>query len=478
MDQKTTNQFQPMSADTRDKVGQIVSPQGVLELNESYERDASELRFRPEMVVAPQDVRQIQRLLQLANQQRFAVTARGGGSGLAGGCLAVSGGVVLSLSAMPHVCRIDPVNLIAEASSGVITAELKAAAVGHGLLYPPDPAGMELSTIGGNAATSAGGPACLKYGTTKDYILGLEAVLPSGQLIKTGTQTRKGVVGYDLTQLLVGSEGTLAIITKLFLKLIPMPPAVAGLTAAFESMEQAMRTVTAVMGSGCLPSAIEFMDAKCLDLVKDLLPFPPAQPGACLLIVETDGGPEQVRTDIQSLSRLFTQHGAQRLLTSFSEPERDKLWKARREVSLRIHDNAALYVSEDVVVPLGAIADLVSALPNFEQRHNLNIYAFGHAGDGNIHLNITAADRAHMPEVERAVAGILKKVLQLGGTISGEHGIGAAKKQYLPLELSAASIALQRGIKKLFDPNNILNPGKIFPLSAPTGLEGVRCADS
>jgi glycolate oxidase subunit GlcD len=463
MDQKTNTQYNPVTADIRRQVGQIVGAAGILEITEAYQQDASKLRYQPEMVVAPQHVHQVQALMRLANQHRFAVTPRGGGSGLAGGCLAVHGGVVLSLRNLEPICRIDSVNLIAEVTPGIITADLKAAACAQGLHYPPDPAGMELSTIGGNAATNAGGPACLKYGTTKDYVLGLESVLPTGELIKTGTRTRKGVVGYDMTQLLVGSEGTLGILTKLFLKLIPLPPAVAGLIAAFENLPQAMRAVTAIMGNGHLPSAIEFMDVKCLDLVQDLLPFPLPQHCACLLIVETDGGPDQVRTEIKSIADVCTRSGAHQLLTADSEPERDKLWKARREVSLRIHDSAAIYVSEDVTVPLGAIADLVSVLPAFEQEYNLRIYAFGHAGDGNIHLNITASDCHQMEQVEQGIAAILRKVLQMQGTISGEHGIGAAKKRYLPMELSPASIRLQKGIKQLFDPNGILNPGKIFP---------------
>jgi D-lactate dehydrogenase (cytochrome) len=322
---------------------------------------------------------------------------------------------------------------------------------------------MDQSTIGGNASTNAGGPSCVKYGTTKDYILGLEAVLPSGRMINTGTRTRKGVVGYDLTQLLVGSEGTLGIITNLILKLIPFPAAVSAMTTVFSDLPSAMQAVTHILNKGYLPSAIEFLDAKCLLLVKDILPFHIPGETSTLLIIEVDGNLEQTKRDIKTIGKILKEIGATHLLPAFNEKEREDIWNVRRQVSLRIHDNYALYIPEDVVVPIEKIPALVAELPEFEAEYGFDIFAFGHAGDGNIHLNITAQNRDNMNRVERGVKAILARVIQMGGTISGEHGIGQAKKRYLSMELSAESIRLQSEIKKVFDPNMILNPGKIFP---------------
>lgn len=428
----------------------------------TYDRDASGLRHAPDLVVRARSREQVQRLLILANQYGFPVIPRGGGTGLAGGCLALHGGVVLSVEEMDQIRCIDRVDLVAEVEPGVVTQTLRERVREQGLFYPPDPAGMEHSTIGGNAATNAGGPACVKYGTTKEYILGLEAVLPSGRLIKTGVKTRKGVVGYDMTHLLVGSEGTLGVITGLTLKLIPHPPAVKCIGAVFADLRTTMQAVAEILTRGHLPSAMEFMDHRCLALVGDMLPFSIPGGNACLLIVETDGVPEQIGREIDRIGDLCRNVGATHLLPAPDKAERERIWNVRRQVSLRIHDHAPIYVPEDVAVPIGRIADLVAALPEFEAAYGVAVYAFGHAGDGNIHLNFTADRGTDMARVEDGVAAVLERVLTLDGTISGEHGIGEAKMRYLPMELSEESIRLQKGIKRLFDPNMILNPGKIF----------------
>ena len=430
---------------------------------ESFNCDASELRHTPELAVCPETVAQIQDLMVLAEKYHFPVTPRGGGSGLAGACLPAMGGVVLSLTGLDKIRSIDKKNLIMEVEAGVISKEVRDRAAALNLFYPPDPAGMDQSTIGGNAATDAGGPACVKYGTTRDYILGLEAVLPDGSLIQTGVKTRKGVVGYDMTNLLVGCEGTLGIITALTLRLLPAPPAVAGMLAVFSDMVSAMTAVSDIMGKGYMPSAIEFMDYKCLCLVGDMLPV--ALPGErpSILIIEIDGPFDQIQNEIKGIADIATRAGATHILPAGSPEEREKIWAVRRKVSLKIHDYAPLYISEDVAVPLTAIAALVDSLPAYEEEYGLTIFAFGHAGDGNIHLNITAEDRNHMERVQRGITALLARVIDMGGTISGEHGIGLAKKQFLAMELSAKNITLQKGIKTLFDPGHILNPGKIFP---------------
>jgi D-lactate dehydrogenase (cytochrome) len=427
-----------------------------------FARDATEYYCLPELVVEATSAEQIQALLRLANEYRFPVTPRGLGTGLTGGSVPVHGGVVLSLSKMNRILSIDPHNLISVVEPGVVNLDLKKAARARGLFYPPDPASLDTCSIGGNAATNAGGPACVKYGTTRDYILGLQAVLPSGEIIRTGVQTRKGVVGYDLTRLIVGSEGTLGVITELTLKLIPHPPAVTTLVALFPDLVSAMRGVSSILVRGFVPCAMEIMDRHCLDLIGDLLPFEGVEEAGAFLLVESDGVSEVIEKQIEQIGAICMECDAVNVLMAPDSHKRAQMWRVRKEVSLRIEHSTPLYVPEDVVVPIGRIAEFVESLPEFEERHGIRIYSFGHAGDGNIHLNITAESRIAAERVEQGVGEILKRVTDMGGTLSGEHGIGIAKSRFLPLELSAESIRLQRGIKRLFDPQLILNPGKIF----------------
>lgn len=432
-------------------------------------RDESGMRRTPSAVLLARNEAQVVRLLELANQHRFAVVPRGAGTGLAGGCLpgeGDEGAVVLDLSAMNRILEIDAGSLTATVEPGVLTGELRRSARAQGLFYPPDPASLDTSTLGGNAATNAGGPACVKYGTTRDYVLGLRAVLPTGEAIRAGVNTRKGVVGYDLARLILGSEGTLGVITELTLKLLPHPRATACVAGIFSDLGAAMRAIIGVMTGGRLPAAAEFLDARSLALVGDLLPFRVA-PGSALVLAECDGDPDQVRLEAGEIAEAFRVSGATEILPpAVEDKDREAVWKVRRSVSTRIHESCAVYIPEDIVVPIGKIADMVAALPGVEARHSVAIYAFGHAGDGNIHLNLTAPDEAQRPQVEAAAEDCVRLALGFGGTLSGEHGIGLAKRRLLPLELSAASIRLQRGIKKLMDPKGVLNPGKIFPEEA------------
>jgi len=439
--------------------GKIISHPDLLE---PFAKDATDLHHLPELVIEATDASDVQALLRLANTYRFPVTPRGLGTGLTGGAVAVSGGVVLSLAKMNRILTIDPENLIAVVEPGVVTGDLKKAAQSKGLFYPPDPASVDTCSIGGNAATNAGGASCLKYGTTRHYILGLEVVLPSGELIHAGVQTRKGVVGYDLVQLLVGSEGTLGIITKLILKLVPLPPAVTTLVALFSDLRSPMRAVTALLTSGHLPSALEFMDDQCLELVGDLLPFAGVKESKAFLLVETDGAPGVIEREIEQMGEICLAHEAVDVFLAPDSHKRAQMWEVRRQVSLRIEEQAGLYIPEDVVVPIGRIAEFVEQLPALARSYRMKIYSFGHAGDGNIHLNITAGTRDHLEQIEQGIEAVLKLVLAMGGTISGEHGIGFVKKHLLPLELSPESIRLQQAIKHTFDPNLILNPGKVF----------------
>ncbi|WP_461210801.1 FAD-binding oxidoreductase [Desulfocurvus sp. DL9XJH121] len=427
----------------------------------SASRDESTEILRPGAVVRARSAGQVAALLRLANEYRFPVTPRGAGTGLAAGALAVHGGVVLDMSGMNRILCVDEMNLVAEVEPGVIVADLQAAARAKGLSYPPDPASLSTASVGGTAATNAGGPACVKYGVTKHYVLGLEAVLPTGEIVGVGTVTRKGVVGYDLTQLLVGSEGTLGVITKLCLKLIPAPEATFSQVVVFDSLNKAMEAVSAVMAGGVLPSAVEFLDSRCLHLVGDLLPFGDLPKDGALLLLETDGARVAAEAEMRRAEAICRQAGALHFLPAKDEAEREALWDVRRQVSLRIHDIAPIYVPEDVVLPLTRIAGFVDLLPGLEERHGLTVFAFGHSGDGNIHINIAApADRA--ADAEACAREILALVLDMGGTMSGEHGIGLAKKRFLPMELSEPSMRVQRAIKEAFDPLLILNPGKLF----------------
>jgi glycolate oxidase len=430
---------------------------------EEFGKDKTPNAFHlPELIVEATDVPPVQALLRLANECHFPVTPRGLGTGLAGGAVPVLGGVVLSLARMNRIIAVEPRNMIAIVEPGVLNLDLKNAVRDHGLFYPPDPASNDTCSIGGNAATNAGGPACVKYGTTRDYILGLEAVLPNGELISTGVRTRKGVVGYDMTRLLVGSEGTLGVITKLILRLIPRPSSVTTLVALFPKLGPAMETITTILMRGQMPSTLEFMDSRCLELVGDLLPFQGVKEAGAMLLIESDGEPEQILREIEVIRKICLEGGASDALVAMDADQRVRMWEVRKAISLRIEEHSPLDIQEDIVVPLGRIAEFVECLPEYEDAHGVKIYAFGHAGDGNIHLSVTAGSRDVLKSAEAAVIEIIRKVLAMGGTMSGEHGVGFAKQPFLPLELSPESIRLQRSIKLLFDPNLIMNPGKIF----------------
>ena len=416
----------------------------------------------PDIVVEVTQTDQVQALLRLANEYHFPVIPRGLGTGLAGGAVPVQGGVVLSLAGMNRILSIEAENMIAVVEPGVLNKDFKEAVRARGLFYPPDPASLDTCSLGGNAATNAGGPACVKYGVTRDYILGLEAVLPTGELIATGVRTRKGVVGYDMTRLLVGSEGTLGVITRLILRLIPHPPAVTTLVALFQDLRTAMETIWTVLMKGHVPCALEFLDRRCLDLVGDLLPFPGGREAGALLLIETDGTPELIAREIEAIGEICMTGGATHVLMAPDARKREQIWNVRRAVSLRIEETCPVDLHEDIVVPIGRIAEMVDGLPALERRHDMKIYAFGHAGDGNIHLNITADVPEARSRVEAGVKDILEWALELGGTMSGEHGIGYLKREFLPLELAPDNIRLQKAIKNIFDPHHILNPGKIF----------------
>ena len=392
---------------------------------------------------------------------------RGAGTGYTGGAVPTQGGVVISLERMNRILEIDESNLVAVVEPCVITGDLQDAVERVGLFYPPDPASLRISTIGGNVAECAGGPQAFKYGTTKRYVLGLEVVLPTGEVVRTGGKSVKNVVGYDLTGLLVGSEGTLAITTRIILRLIPKPPAHATIRATFPSVSAAAAAVNNIVRLRVVPAALELIDGDSLEAVGRNLDDRSLAPEgtAALLLIEVDGMGESIAQESRLVEQACVEAGATEVLRARDEAQRINLWRVRRELSLSLKMVASLKFNHDVVVPKGRIPDLFALVARMKSDYQLRIPCFGHAGDGNIHVNIMV-DANDAEEIRRAhvAEGVLfAGVIALEGSISGEHGIGFSKAPYLPLELSEEEIALMKRVKRAFDPDGILNPGKIFP---------------
>jgi glycolate oxidase len=377
-----------------------------------------------------------------------------------------SGGIVLSMARLNRILEIDEINLVAVVEPNVINGDLQRAVERVGLFYPPDPASLDTSSIGGNVAECAGGPRAFKYGTTKRYVLALEAVLPTGEILRTGSKAVKNVVGYDVTQLLVGSEGTLAIITKITLRLVPKPPARATLSASFQSVRRAVDAVSALIARRAVPAAIELVDQDSLRAVESYVGRPVAPPGAgALLIVECDGTAAGVEEEIANVAKACGDTGALDVRRAANDDERDGLWSVRRQLSLALRATGLLKINHDVVVPRGRVPELFEVIAGLKARYALRIASFGHAGDGNIHVNLMVQkdDREERSRAAQAERELFERVVSLEGSISGEHGIGFAKARYLPIELSPETMALMKRLKTAFDPHGILNPGKIFP---------------
>ena len=442
-----------------------------MKARDAYGVDALRRGQPPELVVWPATTAEVAGVARLCDAARVPLTARGGGTGYTGGAVPTRGGVVLSLERLNRIIQIDEPNLLAIVEPNVITADLHRAVEAVGLFYPPDPASSEQSVIGGNVAECAGGPRAFKYGTTKRYILGLEAVLPTGEIVRTGGKAVKNVVGYDLTQLLVGSEGTLAIITQIIIRLIPKPPVQATLRATFPDVTTAVSAVTELLRRRVVPSAVEIVDADCLAAVGRYLGVPSlAPPGTgAVLLFEVDGLAQTVVEETERVEAACRVARATDVRSARDAAERQELWSVRRAVSLSLKMIAGLKYNHDVVVPKGRIPELFEVVDELRHKFRLRIPCFGHVGDGNIHVNIMVDPdspdeiaRAH--QAERA---LFEGVVALEGSISGEHGIGFSKTPYLSLELSREEIALLKRVKLAFDPNGILNPGKIFPDEAP-----------
>jgi glycolate oxidase len=450
----------------------VVGPDHLLTTPEErwgYAYDATDRAAMPEAVVFPGSAAEVAAIVRLANEHRFPVVPRGAGTGRSGGSVPIAGGVVLVLTRLNRILEVSREDLVAVVEPGVILTRLKQAVEREGLYYPPDPASADFCTIGGNVAECAGGAVAVQYGVTRDYVLGLEVVLPTGELISAGTRTMKGVVGYDLTRLFLGSEGTLGVITRITLRLVAKPRARRTLAAGFGTMNAAAEAVSLILRSGLAPTALEFMDHVTLACVKELLPFELPEGTAALLLMAVDGHPRDVEDRASRMAQFCREQGANPVLQAQTPEEAEGLWRARKVISPALLKVKPHKVSEDVVVPLGAIPALITGLQEIARRRGLIIPSYGHAGDGNIHVNVLY-DRQIPGEremVNPAVEDIFTIVRKLNGTLSGEHGVGLTKAPYLRMELSEAVIALQRRIKAAFDPHNIMNPGKIFPGPGP-----------
>ena len=426
------------------------------------------LRAEPELVVRVTSAGQVSQILKLAQQERVPVTPRGAGMGLSGGAVPVHGGIVLSLEKMTRILEIDKANLMVTVEPGVITGDLHRAVEAEGLFYPPDPASLDSCTIGGNIAEDAGGPRAVKYGVTQDYVAGLEAVLPSGEIITCGGKLVKDVTGYNLVKLLVGSEGTLAVVTKIILRLLPLPKVQVDLFVPYDSLQAAADTVADIIAHRILPATIEFMERDSLQAVERLLEKElPFNDAAAYLLIQLDGNSrETVELDYEVVGDLCLEHGARDVLVAWDQRTRDRLWEARRLIIDALTHESPQNHMEDVVVPRAEIPQLLEGIKEMARRRKVRMVCFGHAGDGNVHVNVLKDEipevewQALMPAVSEEV---YRLCLSLGGTLTGEHGVGATRRRFLPMALEDAQIELMRGIKAAFDPNQILNPGKIFP---------------
>jgi glycolate oxidase len=458
-----------MEKDVIAELERITGGDGVLHSPEDlavYGYDGTFSEHRPDAVVLPRTTEQVSQLVMLAARQRIPLVTRGMGSGLAAASVPFNGGIALAMTRMNRLIEIDRVNATAHVEAGIVTADLQTAVESVGLFYPPDPSSIRHSTIGGNIACNAGGPRCLKYGVTGDYVLGLTVVLADGRILHTGGKLIKDVVGYDLKALLTGSEGTLGVITQALLRLVAKPRFARTALVEFRSLADACRTVNSILSAGIVPATLELMDETAIACVEESLHLGLPLDVEAILLIEADGMDEDtVLREIDAVAGICHESGARQVKVAKDEAERSSLWKARRSVSAALARKAPNKLGEDITVPRSAIPEAVRLLKELSARGGLPIVIFGHAGDGNLHPNILfdKRDAGQWVRVEQMVAEEFEIALRLGGTLSGEHGVGALKRPYLEKALGAISIDIQKRIKAAMDPLNILNPGKVFP---------------
>ena len=429
-----------------------------------YARDESEaIGLVPDVVVVAERAEDVALTLAIAEAHGVPVTPRAGGTGRTGGAVPVAGGIVLRTDRLSQIKEIDRHDLVCVAQPGVITGELHEACEKEGLFYPPDPNSLATCMLGGNVAENAGGPRAFKYGVTRDYVLGVEVCLMGGRVLRPGRRTVKGVTGYDVTALLVGSEGTLGVFTEVTLRLVPKPPEVATILALFEDVHACGDAVTAIVAAGLVPRCLELLDRATLEAVRGNGVSVDPRAGA-MLLVELDGEAAALEPQLERLGEVVSKgRGVVDLLVAQDAAQRGRLWEARRALSRATRKLAKYKLSEDIVVPRSKVPELLTRVDGITLETGVRTLTYGHAGDGNLHVNFLWNDDAERPAVDRAILALMQATVAMRGTLSGEHGIGVSKAAYLPLEQSSDLIALQRDLKRVFDPRELLNPGKIFP---------------
>lgn len=456
-----------LPSDALIKLQQIVGKQYVLTTKEDlvcYSYDSTHLTHLPEVVVEPENAKEIAAIMKLANDMKIPVVPRGGGTNLSGGSIPLEGGIVLALRRMNRIVEIDEDNLTATIEPGVITLHLHQAVEKLGLFYPPDPQSMAMATMGGNVAENAGGPRGVKYGVTKDYLLGLEVVTPTGEIIKLGGKTIKNVSGYDLIRLFAGSEGTLGIITEITVRLLPLPESKMTILAMYDKLDNAAQTVSQIIRNRIIPTTIELMDHNAMELIENFKPvgFPMDAEGA--ILIEVDGSKEDVERQLSRVEETCRACGATDVKVARTAAEAVPLWAGRRAAFGAMARSTPTVITEDATVPRSKVPDMVRKIQEIAVKYNLNIPILGHTGDGNMHPCILTNERdeEEMKRVNSAVDEMFAAALELGGTLSGEHGIGLIKQQYMQWQFGDIGLDLMRKLKQAWDPNNILNPGKIF----------------
>lgn len=459
-----------ITSSTVKKLREIVGRENVLDSDEAriaYSYDATAARSQlPEAAVRPSSPEQISQIVRLANEEQFAIVARGSGTGLSGGALPVENSIVLLMNHWNRILEIDQANLTALVEPGVITAKLHQTVEALGLFYPPDPGSSSICTLGGNVAENSGGLRGLKYGVTKNYVMGLEVVLPAGEILHTGGKSVKDVAGYNLKDVLIGSEGTLGIFTKILLRLIPKPESYTTMLAFYSSMDDAAKTVSAIIAAKITPAMVEFLDNTTIRCVEDYTHLGLPTDAAAMLLIEVDGRKAVVEEDAALIMEICKKHGAMSLKTAQSEQESLKLKSARRAAFTSLARVKPTTIMEDVAVPRADLAKLVARIQEIGRQNDVLIGNFGHAGDGNLHPNYLTDERdaEAFARAERAVFEVEETAIELGGTITGEHGVGIYKKRLLEKMVGTPSLTMMKTLKQMMDPNNILNPGKIFDL--------------
>lgn len=429
-----------------------------------YSYDGFLREFKPDGVIVPGNRDEISKIMRVANREKINIIPRGAGTNICGSSVAREGGIIMAFHRLNKILEIEPESMCAVVQPGVVNADLQKAVAGYGLMYPPDPASMFVSTIGGNVALNAGGPRGVKYGVTRDYLLGLEVVLPSGEVIRTGGKALKNVSGYDLTRLMCGSEGTLGILTEIILRLVPSAPAKATLQAIYTDLDDAATTVSAIIGSGIVPTTLELIDRTVLDVISNYGGARFSEEAEALLLIEVDGEESLVEAQGKRIEEFCRERGAVQVERASTPEEAEKLWQARRTAFGAVASLRPNCIVEDATVPVKMLPAMIRKIVEITNKYDLKIGVLAHAGDGNLHPLIMTdlRDREEMARVDKAMEELYKAAIGMGGTLSGEHGIGIAKDRFMRLEFNQASIDLMRGIKRVFDPNNILNPGSFL----------------